>query len=86
MRNKSIFVTIQPKDEKFLTVCPIILVQEGDTLRVFTREIRYSSDYSAVYGIPGPKENLWLNYSTVTGALNFIRVLAPGGDSNVRLQ
>lgn len=86
MRNKSIFITIQPKDKKFLTVCPIILVQEGDTLRVFTREIRYSLDYSAVYGIPGPKENLWLNYSTVTGALNFMRVLAPGGDSNVRLQ
>lgn len=86
MRNKSIFVTFQPKDEKFLTVCPIISVQEGDTLGVFAGEIRYSSDYSAVYGIPGPEENLWLDYSTVTGALNFMRVSAPGGDSNVRLQ
>ncbi|KAJ5790682.1 uncharacterized protein N7518_007693 [Penicillium psychrosexuale] len=28
------------------------------------------------------KENLWLNYSTVTGALNFMRVSAPRGDSN----
>ncbi|CAG8274507.1 unnamed protein product [Penicillium olsonii] len=86
MRNKSIFVTLQPKDEKFLTVCPIISVQEGDTLGVFAGEIRYSSDYSAVYGIPGPEENLWLDYSTVTEALNFMRVSAPGGDSNVRLQ
>jgi hypothetical protein len=86
MRNKSIFVTFQPKDEKFLRVCPIVLVQEGDTFGAFAGEIRYSSDYSAVYGIPGPEENLWLDYSMVTGALNFMRVSAPGGDSNVRLQ
>ena len=48
--------------------------------------IRYSLEYSVVYGIPRPEENLWLDYSTVTRALNFIKVLAPRGNSNVRLQ
>ncbi|KAJ5742535.1 uncharacterized protein N7511_011267 [Penicillium nucicola] len=86
MRNKSIFVTLQLKDDVFLTACPIISVQEGDTLGRFAGEIRYSSDYSAVYGIPGPQENLWLDYSMVTGLLNLMKVSAPGGDSNVRLQ
>ncbi|KAJ5993337.1 hypothetical protein N7451_009061 [Penicillium sp. IBT 35674x] len=85
-RNKSIFVTMQPKDDAFLMVCPIITVQEGDILGVFAGEIRYSSDCNPVYGIPGPEENLWLDYSMVTGVLNFMKVSAPGGDSNVRLQ
>jgi hypothetical protein len=85
-RNKSIFVTMQPKDDDFLMVCPIITVQEGDILGVFAGEVRYSSDCNPVYGIPGPEENLWLDYSMVTGALNFMKVSAPGGDSNVRLQ
>ena len=86
MRNKSIFITLQPKDDVFLKVCSIISVQEGDTLGIFAGAIRYSSDYNDVYGIPSPEENLWLDYSTVTGALNFMKVSAPGGDSNVRLQ
>ena len=47
--------------------------------------IRYSSECSVVYSIPKPKENLWLHYSTVTGALNFM-VSAPRGNSNVRLR
>lgn len=41
-RNKSIFVTLLPKDESFLSVCPIIPVQEGDILGVFAGMIRYS--------------------------------------------
>ena len=86
MRNKSIFVILQPKDDVFLSVCSIISVQEGDTLGRFAGMIRYSSECSVLYGIPGPEENLWLDYSTVTGALNFMKVSAPGGDSNVRLQ
>ncbi|KAJ5367864.1 hypothetical protein N7541_001805 [Penicillium brevicompactum] len=86
MRNKSIFVTLQHKDDVLLTVCPIISVQEGDNLGIFAGVIRYSSEYNVVYGIPAPEENLWLDYSTVTGALNFMKVSAPGGDSNVRLQ
>ncbi|KAJ5033203.1 hypothetical protein NUH16_003119 [Penicillium rubens] len=64
----------------------VTLVQEGDTLGRFAGVIRYSSECSVVYGIPEPEENLWLYYSTVTGALNFMKVSAPGGDSNVRLQ
>ncbi|KAJ6003885.1 hypothetical protein N7540_013167 [Penicillium herquei] len=86
MRNKSIFVTLQPRKDMFLTVCPIISVQEGDTLGLFSGEIRYSSDYNTVYGIPGPEQNIWLDYSRVTGALNLMRVSAPGAESNVRLQ
>ncbi|KAI2734227.1 hypothetical protein DTO013E5_10104 [Penicillium roqueforti] len=86
MRNKSIFVTIQPKDGVSLNVCSIISVQEGDMLGIFAGAIRYSSDYSAVYGIPGPKENIWLDCSTVTGLLNLMKVSAPGADSNVCLQ
>lgn len=85
-RNKSIFVTMQPKDDVFLMVCPIIAVQEGDILGVYAGEIRYSADCHYAYGIPGPRENLWLDYSNVTGVLNFMKVSAPGGDSNVRLQ
>lgn len=48
MRNKSIFVTLQPKDDIFLMVCPIISVQERDSLGVFAGEIRYASDYNTV--------------------------------------
>ncbi|CAG7952913.1 unnamed protein product [Penicillium nalgiovense] len=61
-------------------------VSLGDTLRVFARVIRYSLERSVVYDIPGPKENLWLDYPTVTRVLNFMKVSAPRGDSNVRLQ
>jgi hypothetical protein len=86
MRNKSISVTLQPKDDVSLTVCPLISVQKGYTLGRFAGVIRYSSECSVVYGIPGPEQNLWLDYSTVTGALNFMKVSAPGGDFNVRLQ
>jgi hypothetical protein len=32
MRNKSLFVTILPKNKNFFSVCPIISVQEGDFL------------------------------------------------------
>ncbi|KAJ5309214.1 hypothetical protein N7508_004593, partial [Penicillium antarcticum] len=73
MRNKSIFVTLQPRKDVFLTGCPIISVQEGDTPGLFSGEIRYSSDYNTVYGIPSPEQNLWLDYSRVTRALNLIR-------------
>ena len=58
MRNKSIFITILPKDKNFFSVYPIIIVQEGDFLRVFARMIRYSEPYNIIYGVPGPEENL----------------------------
>ncbi|CAG7985253.1 unnamed protein product [Penicillium nalgiovense] len=48
--------------------------------------IRYSLERSVVYDIPSPEENLWLGYPTVTGVLNFMKVSAPRGDSNLRLQ
>ncbi|KAJ6166908.1 hypothetical protein N7470_002355 [Penicillium chermesinum] len=85
MRNKSIFVTILPKDKNFFSVCPIISVQEGDFLGIFAGMIRYSEPCNVTYGVPGPEENLWLDYSTLTGALNLMSVSRPGEDSNVRL-
>ncbi|KAJ5346778.1 uncharacterized protein N7506_000031 [Penicillium brevicompactum] len=85
MRNKSIFVTILPKEKAFFSVCSIIAVQEGDFLGNFSGMIRYSGRCNDTYGIPGPKENLWLDYSTVTGTLNLMGVSRPGDDSNVRL-
>lgn len=84
-RNKSIFVTLLPKDESFLSVCPIIPVQEGDILGVFAGMIRYSEDFNATYGVPGPGDKLWLDYSQVTGTLNLMRVTPPDGDANVSL-
>lgn len=86
MRNKSIFVTFQPRKDLFLTVCPIISIQEGDTLGLFSGEIRYCSEFNTIYGIPGPEQNLWLDYSRITGPLNLMRVSTPGGQSNVCLQ
>jgi hypothetical protein len=85
MRNKSIFVTILPKDKNFFSVCPIISVQEGDFLGIFAGMIRYSEPCNVTYGVPGPEENLWLDYSALTGALNLMSVSRPGEDSNVRL-
>lgn len=85
-RNKSIFVTLLPKDESLLSVCPIIPVQEGDMLGVFTGMIRYSENFDATYGIPGPRDKLWLDYSQVTGTLNLMRATLSDGDANVSLR
>ncbi|KAJ5603359.1 hypothetical protein N7537_006315 [Penicillium hordei] len=84
--NKSIFITLLPKDKSFLSVCPIIPVQEGDILGVFAGMIRYSENFDAIYGVPGPGDKLWLDYSQVTGPLNLIRVTPPDGDANVSLR
>ncbi|KAL2695079.1 hypothetical protein AAEP93_004140 [Penicillium crustosum] len=54
MRDKSIFVTILPKDKDFFSVCPIISVQEGDFLGVFAGMVRYSTPCNVTYGVPGP--------------------------------
>jgi hypothetical protein len=85
-RNKSIFITLLPKDESFLSVCPIIPVQEGDILGVFAGMIQYSEDFNATYGVPGPGDKLWLDYSLVTRTLNLMRVMPPDGDANVSLR
>jgi hypothetical protein len=58
MRDKSIFVTILPKDKSFFSVYPIISVQEGDFLGVFAGMIRYSRPCNVTYGVPSPDENL----------------------------
>ncbi|KJZ70773.1 hypothetical protein HIM_09823 [Hirsutella minnesotensis 3608] len=88
-QNKSIFVSLLPRDENFLSVCPIITIQEGDFLGVFAGTIRYLEKKNSMYGIPGHSanlENLWLDYSHVTGILNQMRVSPPNGDANVCLQ
>lgn len=85
-RNKSIYVTLMPREQDFLSVCSIITIKEGDFLGIFTGYFRYSEDFDDVYGIRGPTEKLWLDYSEVTGVLNQIRVAAPGENANVALQ
>lgn len=85
-RDKSIFVSLLPKDDMFLSVCPIIPVREGDFLGVFAGTIRFSEDFDITHGIRGPLQNLWVDYSKVTGTLNQMQVSQPSGPANVRLQ
>ncbi|KAL2802117.1 hypothetical protein BJX63DRAFT_133904 [Aspergillus granulosus] len=84
-RNKSIFVTILPKENGSLSICSIIPVDEGDFLGIFAGAIRYSGDFSPIYGIRGPTDNLWLDYSNTTGTLNLMQVSRPGDRANVRI-
>jgi hypothetical protein len=56
MRNKSIFLTILPKEKNFFSVCPINSIQEADFLGVFAGMIRYSEPCN-VASVPGPEEN-----------------------------
>ncbi|UNI15345.1 hypothetical protein JDV02_001885 [Purpureocillium takamizusanense] len=58
-RNKSIFVSLLPRDENFLSVHPIITIQEGDFLGIFAGTIRYSNNFDPMYGICGPADKLW---------------------------
>lgn len=85
-RDKSLFISLLPKDDRLLSVVPIIPVHEGDFLGVFAGTIRFSERFNNTHGICGPAENLWLDYSQVTGILNLMRVSEPGGDANVCLQ
>lgn len=85
-KNKSLFISLLPKGDNFLSVCPIIPVQEGDFLGLFAGTIRFSENFNAAHGIHGPAENLWLDYSQTTGTLNQMQVLKPGEDANVCLQ
>jgi hypothetical protein len=55
-------------------------------LGVFAGTIRFSENFNATHGIRGPAENLWLDYSQVTGTLNQMQALKPGEDANVGLQ
>jgi hypothetical protein len=83
-KDKSIFVNFLPGDER-LYVIPIISIRKDDLLGIFAGHIRYSESFEATHGIRGPRQNLWLDYSRVTGVLNLMRVLPPGGNANVRL-
>ncbi|KAJ5709037.1 hypothetical protein N7493_010371 [Penicillium malachiteum] len=69
-RDKSAFTFLLPKDGSSLFVYSIVPVREGDFLGIFAGKIRFFEDLSATYGIPGLVENLWLDYSQLTGTMN----------------
>lgn len=85
-RDKSAFTFLLPKDGSSLFVSSIVPVRDGDLLGIFAGKIRFSEDLSATHGIPGPVENLWLDYSQLTGTMNQMLVAEPDGSANVRLQ
>ncbi|KAJ5542726.1 hypothetical protein N7535_005150 [Penicillium sp. DV-2018c] len=84
--DKSAFITLLPKDDESLFVSSIVPICKGDFLGIFAGTIRFSEDFSVTHGISGPAENLWLDYSQVTGALNQMQVSEPGGYANVCLR
>ncbi|KAL7649125.1 hypothetical protein ACMYSQ_012470 [Aspergillus niger] len=83
--DKSAFIFLLPKDDSSLLVCSIVPVREGDFLGVFAGKIRFSESWSLTHGIRGPVDDLWLDYSQVTGTLNQMLVSEPGGSANVRI-
>lgn len=85
-RNKAIFMTLLPSGEELLSVCPIVTVQKGDFLGVLGGNLRYSADFDSTYGIRGPHELLWLDYSCVTGLLNQMHVSLADRDANVQVR
>ena len=85
-QDMSAFTFLLPQDGSSISVCSIVPVREGDILGIFAGRIRFSEDLSATHGIRGPIDNLWLDYSQVTGTLNQMQVSEPGGPANVRLQ
>jgi hypothetical protein len=84
--DKSTFTFLLPKDDSSLFACSIVPVREGDSLGIFAGKIRFSENWRTTHGIRGPIDNLWLDYSQVTGMLNQMLVSQPGGHANVRLQ
>jgi hypothetical protein len=85
-RDKSIFMLLAPRDDdQVLSVRSLIPVHEGDFLGAFSGTIRFTPEFEPKWGIPGPRENLWLDYSQVTGTLNQMRVSRIGDLANVRL-
>lgn len=84
-RDKSTFVFLVPQDRMALSVCSIVPVCEGDFLGIFAGSIRFSEVFNVKRGICSPIDNLWLDYSQVTGALNQMMVSEPGTPANVRL-
>ncbi|KAJ5559593.1 hypothetical protein N7513_001992 [Penicillium frequentans] len=84
-RDKSTFVFLVPQGSMALSVCSIVPVCEGDFLGIFAGNIRFSEEFNVKSGICSPIDNLWLDYSQVTGTLNQMMVSEPGGPANVRL-
>jgi hypothetical protein len=97
-RNKSSFVNFVPfegesgnrtigtrsSSTKLLTVAPVVPVAPGDFLGIFAGCLRYT-DQKPPRSIPGPVQNLWLDYSVVMGKLGKMGVAKPDGMSNVCL-
>jgi hypothetical protein len=83
--NRSVFITLKPRGDDFLSVCPIIPVVEGDFLGIFAGTIRFAEDVGVTHSVPGPVRDLSLDYSHVTWTLNQMQMLEPGCNENVRL-
>ncbi|KAJ5712430.1 hypothetical protein N7493_008898 [Penicillium malachiteum] len=84
--DKYLFTFLLRKDDTSLLLCSIIPVREGDFLGIFSGKIRFSETWSPPHGIRGRVNNLWLDYSQVTGTLNQMLVSETGGSTNVRIQ
>jgi len=84
-RNKSVFISLRLEADGQPSVVPIIDIAAGEFLGIFAGHLRYSGQFDTIHGIRGPRENLWVDYSRVTGVLNQMRVSPPNGDANVCL-
>ncbi|KAJ5555971.1 hypothetical protein N7513_003613 [Penicillium frequentans] len=84
-QDKSWFVFLVPQGSMALSICSIVPVCEDDLLGIFAGSVRFSEEFNVKNGICSPMDNLWLDYSQVTGALNQMRVSEPGAPANVRL-
>ncbi|KID94657.1 hypothetical protein MAJ_09377, partial [Metarhizium majus ARSEF 297] len=84
--DQSVFITLIPRDEKLVYVCPIVTIHKGDYLGIFSGNIRYSDAFDKKRGVCGPTKDLWLDYGQVTGVLNQMKVSPPYGTENVRLE
>ena len=83
--NKSFFMSLRPGVEKLVSVFPIVPVNSGDLLGIFSGKVRFSEECAVAQAIEGPIPNLWLDYSQVTEILNQMRVARPGGEAKVHL-
>ena len=82
--NKTFFISIRPGVDKLVSVFPIVPIFLDDLLGIFSGKIRFSEHCSVVQSIMGPTLYLWLDYSQITGTLNQMHVVQPGGEANVR--
>ncbi|KAL5347680.1 hypothetical protein ACLOAV_007089 [Pseudogymnoascus australis] len=83
--NRSFFISIQPGISKLVSVFPVVPIDPGDVLGIFSGKIRFSERYNVAQSITGPAPHLWLDYSQMTGTLNQMLVAQPGGAANVYL-